>query len=107
MIPAREVALLRVGDLAPQTIIWSVESAATSYDLLRGSLAALPVGPGGGDEVCFNDIGGNTTTDASSPTVGSGFWYLVRGSNACGTGSFGSEGAHGVPAGERTSATCP
>jgi hypothetical protein len=81
---------------------------ATSSDLLRGSFSSLPVGPGGGDETCLGNVIGITFTDNTTPAVGSGFWYLVRGANACPTkGPWGFRGVHGVLGAARTSTTCP
>lgn len=82
------------------TIHWGpVGGASTVYDVLRGGLASLPVGPGGGDEFCLqNSLAGTTTTDTADPAPGAGFWYLVRGQTACGTGIYGSQA---------TSTTCP
>jgi hypothetical protein len=38
------------------TYTWTAVPSATRYDVVRGDLSALPVGPGGGDEVCFDDL---------------------------------------------------
>jgi hypothetical protein len=86
-----------------QTYSWSVVSGATQYDVVRGLLSALPVGPGGGDEVCFNDLGVNSVVDATTPAPGIGFFYLARGQSACGTGTYGTQ-SNATP---RSSTTCP
>jgi hypothetical protein len=81
------------------TITWTPALGASSYSVLRGELDGLPVGPGGGDEICLDDDqAGVSVTDSNDPGPGQAFWYLVRGANACGTGSYG--------AGQQ-SATCP
>jgi len=85
------------------TFTWSGALSANQYDVLRGSTAALPVGPGGGDEVCFADRVGTTIVDATIPLVGNAFWYVVRGENACGPGTYGTRST-GTP---RTTTTCP
>jgi hypothetical protein len=83
-----------------------VAAGATSSDLVTGRLSGLPVGPGGGDESCLgNDIPGNTATDASIPSPGTGVWYLVRGSSFCGVGPYGLQGA--PPGTPRVTTTCP
>ncbi|HEX4824763.1 MAG TPA: hypothetical protein VFV19_10635 [Candidatus Polarisedimenticolaceae bacterium] len=87
-------------------ISWTVALGATQSDMVRGSLGALPVGPGGGDETCFNDLSGATATDASVPAADSGYFYLVRGQSACGTGTWGDQVIDGVST-ARTSTTCP
>jgi FG-GAP-like repeat len=72
------------------------------YDVVRGTLPASP--PGSGAQTCLaNEIPARSSTDAATPAPGTGFTYLVRASNACGTGTFGA-GSSGVP---RTSTACP
>lgn len=89
------------------TIAWNAASGSTGYDVLRGLVGGLPVGPGGGDEVCLaTGIPGTLTTDPATPGPGDGFWYLARGSNACGRGSYGSQTVGGVST-ERSSTGCP
>jgi len=82
---------------------WNLTPSATAYDVLRGNVPALPVGPGGGDERCFPNIGIPQFTDTTGPALGVGFWYVVRAENSCGTGSYGNR-SNGTP---RTSTTCP
>jgi hypothetical protein len=85
------------------TYSWSVAAGATRYDVVRGSIGAFPVGPGGGDEQCFDNLPSNVLDDTALPALSSGFWYLSRGENACGNGSFGAQ-SNGFP---RVTATCP
>jgi hypothetical protein len=100
------VRVARAGSLA--TITWNLAAGATSSDLLRGQVSALPVGPGFGDEVCLADNApALSVLDSEPPASGTAFWYLVRGVNVCGTGSYGSQGLHGTPSTPRTSSTCP
>ncbi len=86
-----------------RTYAWSPAVNATRYDVVRGSLGALPVGPGAGDEMCFDDLAGATLSDSSLPPPGAGFWYLSRGENDCGIGSYGVRSG-GAP---RVTTTCP
>ena len=89
------------------TITWNTASGSTWSDVLRGLVGALPVGPGGGDEVCL--LGGTaatTATDPDTPNPDEGFWYLIQGGNDCGKGPFGFEVDGGVQT-PRVSATCP
>jgi hypothetical protein len=83
------------------TYTWSVAAFATRYDVVRGSLAAFPVGPGNGDELCFDDLSGTTLVDGTTPAPGTGFWYLSRGENSCGIGTYGD-----ATGGPRTTTTC-
>jgi hypothetical protein len=85
------------------SFVWDPQPNATNYDAVRGGLGAFPVGPGGGDEVCFDDLGAAGLVDASIPATGTGFWYLSRAQNACGVGTFGQQSS-GVP---RLTTTCP
>ena len=85
------------------TYSWSAAASATRYDVVRGSLSALPVGPSAGDEACFDDLPGPSLVDASVPAPDTGFWYLSRGENACGNGSYGQQ-SDGTP---RITTTCP
>ena len=101
---------VRVDRAGPGAVVrWRVASGATSSDLLRGSLGALPVGPGGGDETCLgDDLVVADFTDSDMPPAPAGFWYLVRGANACGgNGPYGFEGSRGAPGAARASTTCP
>ncbi|HEX5043614.1 MAG TPA: hypothetical protein VFV75_11950 [Candidatus Polarisedimenticolaceae bacterium] len=83
---------------------WGANVWATEYDLVRGGLSGLPVGPGGGDEVCLGQLPGTSGTDAAVPALGTGYWYLVRGQNACTSpGSYGNNG-QGM---QRVTSTCP
>jgi hypothetical protein len=85
------------------TFSWGAAPFATQYSVVRGSTSALPVGPGGGDEVCFDGLAGSTLVDATAPSPGTGFWYLSRGQSACGIGTFGNR-SNGSP---RSTTTCP
>ncbi len=86
-----------------QVLSWDVVPAATSYDVLRGAISALPVGPSGDDEQCFAQLTDSTLSDAAVPVADAGFWYVVRSRGSCGTGSYGAA-TDGSP---RTSTTCP
>lgn len=105
--PPPETANLRV-QADKQTYIWDPQAGSPRYDVVRGSLSALPVGPGGADEACFDDLAAAVVTDGALPGPGAGFWYLSRGENACaGAGSFGTQGLHGAPGAPRVTSTCP
>jgi hypothetical protein len=89
------------------TITWNPTLGSSGFDVLRGRVRTLPVGQGGGDEVCFaTGITGLATTDAAEPEPGESFWYVIRGSNACGRGSYGNQVLGGVPV-PRVSMACP
>ena len=85
------------------TYSWSAVASAIGYDVVRGGLGTLPVGPGGSDEICFDDLAGPTLVDTDVPASGTGYWYLSRGENACGIGTFGQQ-SNGM---SRATTTCP
>jgi len=89
------------------TISWTPAAGSTSTMVLRGALSALPVGPGGGDEVCLDGGTGTSITDDSDPFESQGYWYLVTGANSCGHGSYGYQWENGAQTTPRTSTTCP
>jgi hypothetical protein len=107
-IPA-EVSNLRLG-ADHVTLTWNSAIAAgpgTVHDVIRGLVTQLPVGTGPA-EICFaQGIAAATAADASVPAASTSYWYLVRGRNACGTGTYGFRGVNGSPGPERVSATCP
>ncbi|HET9300069.1 MAG TPA: hypothetical protein VFO11_08990 [Candidatus Polarisedimenticolaceae bacterium] len=84
-------------------LVWDEIPGSPRYDVLRGEVSAFPVGPGGGDEICFDERTSAWLIDGEAPAAGTGFWYLVRASTECGVGTFGSQ-ADGVP---RVSTSCP
>ncbi|HET9300743.1 MAG TPA: hypothetical protein VFO11_12420, partial [Candidatus Polarisedimenticolaceae bacterium] len=89
-----------------QTLSWTSQAIAagpsTLYDVVRGSVALLPVGSGG--ETCLTPGTATAqTSDATLPAVGTGSYYLVRARNVCAVGTYGTR-TGGVP---RTTAACP
>jgi hypothetical protein len=88
------------------TLQWTSTAPAsgtgTVHDVLRGVIQELPVG-GGLSETCIGTTAAAATTDATPPSAGTGFWYLARGRNACGTGTYGFR-TGGI---ERISTVCP
>ncbi len=100
-----EVAGVRF-DADKATLRWDALLSSVRYDVPRGLVSELPVGSGA-SETCLA-AGGTTTTnltDATLPAQGAAFWYLVRGRNACGVGSYGNTGTT-VPL-PRVTGTCP
>jgi streptogramin lyase len=60
----------------------------TTYDAARGALDQIRIG-GGPSGFCLPATTVPVASDAANPAVGKGFWYLARGRNACGVGTFG------------------
>lgn len=106
-----EINTLAVGP-DKSTLTWCssppVTGSSTVYDVSRGVVNELPVGAEP-SETCVPP-GSFTSPSAVDPTVpqtGEASWYLVRGRNACGTGSYGFQTDSGVPTIERITGVCP
>ncbi len=88
-----------------ETLGWSsvVDGGGTpTWEVLRGDAFLLPVG--GGVETCAaTGLATTAYTDPAVPPAGSAFFYLIRGVNACGGGSYG-QASDGSP---RVSGACP
>ena len=76
---------------------WSVLVGAGWYEIVRGSLSALRSSTGDysvATEQCIVDNEtGTMALYAAVPPVGDGFWFLVRGANCKGKGTYESGGA--------------
>ncbi len=94
-------------------LAWSPNPDATSSDVVRGGLGALLAAAGDfalAGETCHPAIVSGTYQDADLPAAGDGFWYLVRGVNCGGHGTFdgGDPGQVGSrDAGIAASGACP
>ena len=108
-LPAEVDAGVRVSRSGGNAVLtWNLADGATASQVLRGRVSRLPVGSHVADERCLIDnTRADVLTDPEIPANGDGFWYLVRGQNEAGKGSYGFEEAHGVPVALRASTTCP
>jgi hypothetical protein len=88
-IPAETQNLVAAADKF--TYSWSQASDATAYAVVRGKLAALPVGSSAGDEACFDSLSVPRLVDTEIPVPGAGSWYLSQSRNACGVGPLGKQ----------------
>ncbi|HEU5180159.1 MAG TPA: MopE-related protein, partial [Candidatus Polarisedimenticolia bacterium] len=89
------VSGLTVSTVSPAHLFWDSQAAssgpATLYDLASGTM-----GPAAGTLTftpasCVQSSSSTTYADSRpGPTTGTAFWYLTRGRNACGTGTYGS-----------------
>jgi hypothetical protein len=86
---------------------WNSSAAGSGggarYDVMQGTLPHLSTGSGAAEICLANESPERTLTDAMIPALGTGFFYVVRASNACGTGTFGA-GTSGAP---RATGVCP
>ena len=74
----------------------------TVYQVLQGAAGQFPVGTGAGESCLAAGIADTALPGLPAPPPASGYYLLVRGKNACGTGTYGSSA--GV---ERVSPVCP
>jgi hypothetical protein len=100
-----------VGNLAfgsdKATLSWSSAlpggGSSTVHDGIAGALTSLPVSGDAGVACVGPGTAGTSVSDSSVPPPGQGRWYLVRGRNSCGAGTFGAA----TGGAERLSNVCP
>ncbi len=64
----------------------------TVYDVARGALSDLAAqGDTSGSTALTCGLAATTVSDPGLPAAGDGFYYLVRGTNGCGAGSWGTD----------------
>ena len=73
------------------TYSWSPVLDATAYAVVRGNMAALPVGSSAGGEVCFAGFSSPAVVDTTTPAPNASFWYLSQARNPCGLGPLGTQ----------------
>lgn len=71
---------------------WTPLAAATSFDVVQGGLSALRNSNGNFQSATQSCIVHNTTgtsfTTGGTPSSGDGYWFLVRGGNCGGAGTY-------------------
>jgi len=76
------------------TLSWTAASGATTHDVVRGGLLALHNSGGNfqiATQTCVADSApGSSVTTGGTPSAGDGYWFLVRGRNCGGKGTYGS-----------------
>jgi hypothetical protein len=103
-----EIAHDTVRKVPATEISWDLVSAGTStlYDIATGKISDLRTAPGFPAGTCLaNNRSGPPFTDTRpSPPAGGVYYYMTRGQNACGTGTYGSalRNTHGSSGG-----SCP
>lgn len=97
-VPGANVTMHIASD--ERTLSWNSIAAGsgsgTFYDVARGKLGQFPVGSGALETCAGAGIIGLSLDEPTAPPTGTGFWYLVRGHNACGTGLYGTR-SNGAP----------
>ena len=68
------------------TVMWAPYGPSVAYDVARGDVDGLRAGD---EAACIaTGLTAPSFADATTPGVGSGFYYLVRANNACGPGPW-------------------
>ena len=96
-----EVAGLLVTKVPATSVSWTALPVQSGYDVVGGLVSVLrSAGSISGAACLTNDAGVATWTDTRpNPASGEGYYYLVRGQNGCGNGTYGfaTGGAERVP----------
>ena len=75
-------------------LTWQASANATGYDLVKGDLVTLRSSTGNfalaTDSCLANDPTTAMLLYSNTPTPGQGFWFLVRGENCGGKGTYNS-----------------
>jgi hypothetical protein len=96
LVPSGSPALTLVHIDPVTTLDWTPLATASGYDVVEGDLITLHLG---GDltaattDCLANDYAGTSVNHGTSPPAGDGFWFLVRGLNCVGNGTYDSGGA--------------
>ena len=89
------------------SMAWDSDAAhsgpGTVYQVLQGVAGQWPVGTGDGESCLAAETAETGLGGLPTPPPASGTYLLVRGKNACGTGSYGFDSSGG----ERLSTACP
>jgi hypothetical protein len=97
--PPGEVPGVALAGSSPTTVAWEslaeFAGSGTVYDVVSQALSGLsaPGGPYGSPTCLVNNSATTHVDDSRVAPSGDGYLYLVRGSNACGVGTFGAEPA--------------
>jgi len=93
-VPQASPSLTVAGSSGDALLTWTVLPGATGYDIVQGDLAGLGSGPGGFGSATVQCLDQGRTSNAlahvANPSLGNGFWYVVRGANCGGRGTYDS-----------------
>jgi hypothetical protein len=70
---------------------WTALTGATTFGVVQGGLSALRSSNGNfqaATQACIANTAGTSFTAGGTPSAGDGHWYLVRGSNCGGAGTY-------------------
>lgn len=85
-----EVAFDATGEVLSWASLDDAAGPSTLYDALRGGVGALPLEPSSPATCLGTALPTPSLVDQEVPPPGVAWWYLVRGRNACGVGSYGA-----------------
>jgi len=93
--PPFEVSLFTLTAGTPTTLTWDSQSTTagpeTTYDLVGGTLTNPAGGMDFSAATCLQPLGPNSFSDPRpNPAAGAAYWYLARGKNSCGIGTYGA-----------------
>jgi len=78
-------------------------TGALTFDLVRGALNELPLAVRPSDFCAARNTSNLTIADVTVPAPANGMFYMVRGRNVCGVGTYGAATNGAV----RTATICP
>jgi thrombospondin type 3 repeat protein len=103
--PPVEAGGVQLSKVGGTTVAWAPDAAA-AHDVASGTIAALRADGNVSAASCEQDDQGGTAwiDPRPDPAPGQGYYYLIRGQNVCGAGTYGSAtgGSERTPA-----AACP
>jgi len=91
------------------TLLWTTVNDGgwnTQHDIVRGTIGEWPIGNGASEACIALNVPPswfNQTDYSQDSALGKAYWYLIRGKNSCGVGTYGTA-SDGTP---RTTAACP
>jgi hypothetical protein len=88
------VSAVQVNGHIDTALSWAPLGAGVTYDVVSSTLSDLQF-YGTATAACLaNDVAGAGISDGrGNPAVGDGYYYLIRGQSACGSGSYGFDSA--------------
>ena len=89
-----EVTNLSAAGAGPTGLVWNGQGTLvgpeTVYDLASGTIVSGTLVNFSG-AACVLEGGGTSFSDTrSDPAIGQAYWYLARGENSCGVGTYGT-----------------
>ena len=103
--PPSEVGGVAISGHATSTLSWTDLGDGASYDVATSTLSDLRATGTAGATCLANDVALASYDDTRpAPNAGDGYYYLVRGQTACGSGGYGTDSS-GLPRAPATG--CP